>query len=1177
MDLTLDRWPHSLTAEGRATIPMVVPPGCTLEVLVRRVAPAGDVLVEVDGVPVPRTQWARYPLTAGRIVTVRAALAGGDDKNPLRTILQIAVIVAAVYVAGPAGVAALGEFGAAVASAAIVIGGTLVINALVPLPEPDVARGERVDAQFSITGGANRARPYEPMLLVLGRHRVYPDLAAREYTEFRDGEQYLAQIFSFGVGDVGVGDLYIGATLLESYDDVRTEWALPGESISLVAANVDTVAGAALEDTAWVRRRTPADTHRIAIDLVGQIFRVNEETGDRQSHSVTVEARYSLDGATWITQSETLSSSSREQLRRTLAIELSAEAEWIVEVRRTSNPSSSDRIFDTVTWSALRSYQAGAPERGADTLLATEIRASGQLSGRVDRLHAVVEQKVPVFDSGAWTADRQASSNPAALYRWLALGEFDAGGRLLAGAGRASQEVDDDVLGEWYEWCAAQGLECNYVVQGVMDIEELLALVAQCGRATQSWRTGKLGVVWEDADRAPSAVITPGRIIAGTVESDWSSGALAEEIVVRYIDPDADWAYVPVRRKMPGVNTPAYTATLTAHGVTSRAQAAVIANLQAARQRYHRRRMRWEMGRNAATLGRGDVIYLNHDLVTGGVAGRVQAIAGADVTLDREATVAGGDWMLFGLPDGSHHQCGVTSATGVADTTQVTLDDALPGDIAGADGVEVFDVVWRLYRADDAPLKARIVAIEPLSAERFRVTAIDELDAYHAAATSDLTVTLPAIHTTPARVLGVTVSEVLVRVGRSYAVEIEAALTVAGDWRGGVVRARLDGAPERLVATLGAEETSARWISPPSGRLVITAVPGSAAAPAGPAVTVEYDIAGLAAPPAVPASFLVDAMGDGTRRFRWSPSPDPDVAGYRIRYADNTDAAWNEMTPLHDGLLVSSPYETNEPGAGTWRFALRAADVTGQLSEAAVFIVAELPDPRLGDQFFWSCPSARGWPGTLEGAARSDDGRDVLEGSAAYTWDDLTTWDAWESWGVGNGAGGGTLLLYSAPAVDFGVQLTFSLDWSGDVSGTAALEYRAADTAVALDGAAWAAYVSETLVTARQVQLRWRFTGDGTVQLSLDHLCWWALGNATSEQVLDSDTSTWSGTAAAGREVPTSGLLAVATSLAVTLQSVGAGWTWELISKSPPTIKIYDDAGDPADATVDVILYGVKA
>ena len=54
--------------------------------------------------------------------------------------------------------------------------------------------------------------------------------------------------------------------------------------------------------------------------------------------------------------------------------------------------------------------------------------------------------------------------------------------------------------------------------------------------------------------------------------------------------------------------------------------------------------------------------------------------------------------------------------------------------------------------------------------------------------------------------------------------------------------------------------------------------------------------------------------------------------------------------------------------------------------------------------------------------------------------------------------------------------------------------------------------------------------------------------------------------------------LRLVTDLDVTLQSVSAGWSWTLLTKNNPTrIRIYDGAGNPADAIVDVIVRGIAA
>ena len=53
---------------------------------------------------------------------------------------------------------------------------------------------------------------------------------------------------------------------------------------------------------------------------------------------------------------------------------------------------------------------------------------------------------------------------------------------------------------------------------------EVLTTIAQCGRASPSWQTGKLGVVWEDAGRPATALITPGNIVAGSFAVEYAAG-----------------------------------------------------------------------------------------------------------------------------------------------------------------------------------------------------------------------------------------------------------------------------------------------------------------------------------------------------------------------------------------------------------------------------------------------------------------------------------------------------------------------------------------------------------------------------------------------------------------------------------------------------------------------------
>ena len=686
MGVTLIHLPHPVTTEGLAVSEHR--PGVSLEALAR--PEWGDCFAIVDGRPLPADEWGA-PLADGSIVAVRAAMLG-DDTDPLRTILQIALIVGIAYFGVWAVGAELTALKVAVGTAAIAVGGTLVINAIAPprLPGLD-AQADGPPPIHSLTGGANRARPFEPLPLLLGRHRVFPDLAARPYSQFvsapaagdaavewwrgsavvpgvnlpairpptaaapaGSSDQFLFQIFNFGLGahDIDAATLKLGETPLSALEEVTTQWsdAATG-AITLVAGNVDAEEGGALDDADWVRKSTSPKTSRAELDFQASIFKISRR-GQVQSHFVDLRVE-------WWPGDQPAETRTADQIAKTRAMKLTlrhAETSahrvtvplegldpagvWQVRVKRVLAPSDSDRTHDDVHWTALRSFQPDEADYRGQTRLAVKVRASGQLSGRLDRLSAIDATKWPVWeipDGGtepAWS-EPKATSNPAWLFLGFARGVYvdrDATRELLAGVGLADGRIDVEGLKRWGAWCDANGLECNYQLTRALTLQQTLELIAQCGRASPSWATGKLGVVW-DAEGVPAThFFSPGNIVAGSLEVDWVSQGAADEIVCSYVEPDADWQRVDVRRSVPGAAAPSRTAALTLHGVTKREQAAKACNLQAARQIHHRRRIRWRTGPEGLSCERGQVAHLTHSLVTGGVAGRLLRVGGEGVS-----------------------------------------------------------------------------------------------------------------------------------------------------------------------------------------------------------------------------------------------------------------------------------------------------------------------------------------------------------------------------------------------------------------------------------------------------------------------------------------------------------------------------------------------------------------
>lgn len=207
--------PHLDVGRGRARID--VPVGTTLAEMVGVALPGADparVRVTIGEHVVAPDIWHRVRPRHGAVVIIRVVPAGDN----LRTVLSIAVVVAAMAlgqfyapalagsIAGAVGATSVG--GAALVSAATVqlvqagitlaatVAGTLLINALVPVR--GLGNQDKGPDIYSITGLQNSADPGGVIPSVLGRHRYAPRYAATPFTEVIGNDQYVTAAFLFG-------------------------------------------------------------------------------------------------------------------------------------------------------------------------------------------------------------------------------------------------------------------------------------------------------------------------------------------------------------------------------------------------------------------------------------------------------------------------------------------------------------------------------------------------------------------------------------------------------------------------------------------------------------------------------------------------------------------------------------------------------------------------------------------------------------------------------------------------------------------------------------------------------------------------------------------------------------------------------------------------------------------
>lgn len=470
---------------------------------------------------------------------------GGDGNKILRTILSVAVIVAAFYV-GPQVAAIFAAEGtkafaaiSAFTTAAVTTLGQLAVNAIVPPPSASFNIGDRPDPVYFIEGTRNRLAPLQPIVTVLGRHRVTPRLAARPYPEIRGDDTYYYLVVDLGPIGVEVTDRKVGDTPIANLDGAVYQSRLlasdPHPTMASRQVISDSV-GATLLNNDPELRRTATDV--IDCDLIfafpSGLGRTNDE-GNPESVLLTLNVRYrevinpgpgetfgpwrfatsrvnqfypsfrgfessnaaislfgaGISGLPYYGTSADFSfrtAKPGQPFFRQVGFSFPTEGTYEVEVTRGTAESSDVRTFDTIIWQTLLSKRDDAIINRDDVAYEVyRFKGTDETSGAIDELNMVLGRRIPTFPdavldqadlSGVTAADLSltaVSSNAWEQSLWLKRNGFDA------------REPVDDSRFDWPSFAAAakdardRGLTFDYVVDRDVDVDDLVATAASSG------------------------------------------------------------------------------------------------------------------------------------------------------------------------------------------------------------------------------------------------------------------------------------------------------------------------------------------------------------------------------------------------------------------------------------------------------------------------------------------------------------------------------------------------------------------------------------------------------------------------------------------------------------------------------------------------------------------------
>ena len=451
-----------------------------------------------DPEPLDRRYWHRIKPRAGQRIVL--TIVPGDG-NTLKMALIIAVVAVALIAAPYLTPAFMGAGGVTAVGAALSIGGMLAVNALIPPTQPKVAGGDTSPTSYSLTGGSNRARLWQPIPRVLGRHRMAPDLAAPWVTDVEGDKAYLCGLLSFGYGPLEVSDIRIGETPLTSYDGVQTQfvagWPDEVADFSLYPNVIVPLAVSTRlsKSIGWVSRTTSPDTDLAVVELAlpSGGFRAGSDPGERVGIAVNFEIDIQPVGGTrtrW--GNHRIDAKTTTTKRSTIRIPFVGRGQYAIFIRRTTDDADPDderQRIDESWWIALRSHRNEVPiKKTGLCLLAIRIKATEQLNNTIDNLTGIAHSIGWEwnYESNNW--DMRPMNKPHGLFRLI-----------LQGNGQR-QPVDDanidfPTLEAWGAYCWEKGLTCNTVLDQGISTWEALRLVCAAGRAAPTCSTGVWSVV----------------------------------------------------------------------------------------------------------------------------------------------------------------------------------------------------------------------------------------------------------------------------------------------------------------------------------------------------------------------------------------------------------------------------------------------------------------------------------------------------------------------------------------------------------------------------------------------------------------------------------------------------------------------------------------------------------
>lgn len=920
----------------------------------------GAVVVEINGDIVPQSMWhcVKPKEKANVNVYVDPQGGGGGGKNPLQIVFQIVILVASIYFPP---LAALGLAPAAQLAlrVGILVAGSLLQNALFKPSAPSLdglnTNAYKDSPTYSITGGRNEARLFQPVPVVIGKHKVIPAYGTLPYTEISGDDEYLNQLFIGGYGPIKIEDIKIGDTPLDDYDDVEIEIREGFEDDDPITIIPNQVSqnniGAQLEQaTSWVQRNTSSNTDKISVDIAfTRGLTAYNNQGQRIPRTVTVEVQYRASGATtWISRPDIVTTRTSVGTVRVGQAWSVDRGSYEVRLRRTTADSSSNQIVDDTTWSVLRSFRNDPPVNFPFPLamIAVRIKASGQLNGAIDQLSFTGTSYVDEWDGSEWVAN-QPSQNPASLMRAVLLHNANARRRSLA-------QIDDTGFVDFWNWCNDRGYQFNMVRDFRSSVWDVCQDICSAARAAPTIIDGKWSAILDDPDKPVAQYFTPRN--SWGFESTKNFPIIPDAFRVKFFDEDN--GYKEDERIVYADGKDADNATtfegLEVSGVTSSDLAWKHARYHLAQTILRPETYSFKTGLDNLRCTRGDIIEVGHDVpLWGNGYPRVKSLvtSGSNTTGivvdDPVIMVTGNDYVIkVRRDDGTSFLADLVNVSG----ENSELEFVTP--VATDDGPQVGDLCM-FGVTELETVKLIVKAINPSKNEVATLICEDYAPDIQNADTGPIPPFVPNVSSQPdITQVSAAIPTITNIESGTAALEVDA----TGNFRARIIVsvAPNSGSPRTEYFVVRIRRLTGEWrsITGDEGQTVFSfgdVVEGDDYEIQAKSVTIygihsawstsQFEtVVGQSEPPGNVTGFSVNIIGSSAY-LSWDAVGDIDVKSYRIRWApEKSGVTWGSAVDVMTGVTTNSA--TIPAQVGT--YLVKAVDYAGNESPIAAAAITNI-------------------------------------------------------------------------------------------------------------------------------------------------------------------------------------------------------------------------------------------